>query len=454
MFMFVAKLLKEKLGIFKSIVFPTSLLAGFLGLIFGPGVLGRLSLTIGNFKIPLGLQYNFAFYESILFFFMIIGFVSLTLTERQNKQNKTSLDCGLFIVSGYVMQGLIGLSVMYVMVGTFWPDFFTGLGLLLPLSFGQGAGLAGSIGKSWDLQTNIGYIQQFGLTLAASGLIVGGIVGVIMLNYYIRKYNLKPVKLKDLKGVQTRSIDFTTPNEINFYDNLMVQIVWLAFVLLMTFIVSYLFYNAMLPLGKVGKTISDLILGFGFIFGIFIAMGLRGILRILESRGHRANALIDDYMMRNISSFSLNVMITASIMAINVSSIKQYLPALILLILFGTIGTIIYSHYFGKYVFRNNPAHYILAIFGMLTGVAATGLALLRGVDPDLETDTSDNAVVLGSAIATPIGIPMMAVLSLPTIAYTDNSPIYEYITIIALAVYLVILVGWLVIRVKKRAKI
>ena len=45
-FMFIAKLIKEKLGLFKSIVIPTSLLAGFLGLIFGPEVLGAVTINL------------------------------------------------------------------------------------------------------------------------------------------------------------------------------------------------------------------------------------------------------------------------------------------------------------------------------------------------------------------------------------------------------------------------
>jgi|LFRM01.1.fsa_nt_gb hypothetical protein len=40
-----------------------------------------------------------------------------------------------------------------------------------------------------------------------------------------------------------------------------------------------------------------------------------------------------------------------------------------------------------------------MAMFGMLTGTASTGIALLRGIDPDLETDVAKN-LVLGSAVA------------------------------------------------------
>lgn len=449
-FMFFAKLIKEKLGLFKSIVIPTSLLAGFLGLLFGPEVLGRVTVNLFNQEIRLGLQYDIEFYESLLFYFMIIGFVSLTLTERQSKQNAQSIDSGLFIVSTYIFQGLIGLLALYILSITFLPDVFIALGLILPLGFGQGPGLASQIGHSWDNSTGLGYIQQFGITLAAAGFIVGGAVGVILLNYYIRKYKLKIVSLREIKGIKTKQVDFETLEEINFNDNLLVQIVWLAIIFLLTYFVSLGFYNFLVPLGDIGKTLGDLILGFSYLFGVFIALGLRGFLRFLDSKGHRTKPLIDDYMMHNISAFALNVMIASSIMSIKISTIGQYWVELVVLIIVGTIGSLIYITKLGSYVFRKDTPHYVVTMFGMLTGVAATGLALLRGIDPYLEKDTADNVVVLGSAIAAPIGFPMMILLGFPIVAYNTGLNYYNYIMVGGLLTYLLLLISIMVYRKRK----
>ena len=54
----------------------------------------------------------------------------------------------------------------------------------------------------------------------------------------------------------------------------------------------------LVPLGEIGKTLGDLILGFSYLFGVFIALGLRGILRYLDNRSSN-KPLIDDYMMHN-----------------------------------------------------------------------------------------------------------------------------------------------------------
>lgn len=452
LFMFIAKLIKEKLGIFKSIVIPTSLLAGFLGLIFGPGLLGALSINLFDTKINLGLTYDPDFYESILFHFMIIGFVSLTLTERKSKQNRHSIDSGLFIVSTYIIQGILGLLVLYFAAATFKPGIFTGIGLLVPLGLGQGPGLASSVGKS--MNEFVPYAQQFGITIATVGFIVGGIVGVTLLNYYIRKYNLTPVKLRDLKGIKRKSVEFKTISEVNFTDNFLVQVVWLGIIFILTFIISNLFYNLLLSFGDIGKSVGGLIIGFSYLFGMFIALAFRSILRKLEEKGHRTDALIDEYMMGNISSFALNVMITASVMSININAIKDYWEILLLVAIVVPIGTLLYITLFGRYVFRKNSNHYILTLFGMLTGVAATGLALLRGIDPDLETDTAQNVVVLGSAIAAPIGFPLFVMIAFPGIAYLNpNLKYYDYITFYGLIAYLILIISILVLRVKIYSK-
>ena len=98
-------------------------------------------------------------------------------------------------------------------------------------------------------------------------------------------------------------------------------------------------------------------------------------------------------------------------------------------------------------MFRKDTPHYIVTMFGMLTGVAATGLALLRGIDPYLEKDTADNVVVLGSAIAAPIGFPMMILLGFPIVAYNTGLNYYNYIMVAGLFSYLLLLIFIMVYR-------
>ena len=433
LFMALAKLLKEKLGFFRSIIIPTALLAGFLGLACGPEGLGLISFDID-------------FYTIIVIHFMGFGFISLTLASTKDSQGQDSVNAGLFIVSNYVFQGILGMIVVYFLSYTFWPDLFPGLGLMLPLGFGQGPGFASSIGNSWDQVLPYGFINQYGLTLATTGFLVGGLIGVVLLNFYVRKYNLPVKRLKQLGGLQDKKIQLTNVAEINFFDTLTVQFTFVAIAYAMTYITMKYTILLLGLLGPTGETIASLVKGFNFLFGILMAMVIKNFLKFLNSLGHRAVELVDSFTMQNITSFSFNIMITASVMAISISAIKQYWILLVSVATIGAIGTWLFVTWLGKKVFKVDTTHYILAMFGMLTGTASTGLALLRGIDPDLETDVAKN-LVLGSAIATPLGLPLMAMLGFPIQGYLSGQPIYSLLTLVGLIVYLGIVVTFAIRR-------
>lgn len=432
-FMIIAKLLKEKTGLFKSIIIPTSLMAGFVGLVLGPEVLGVFDFDIN-------------FYKSLVGHFMGVGFIALTLSGSKQTQGKDSVNSGIFIVTNYVMQGIVGMIIVYGLIATIKPDLFPGLGLILPLAYGQGPGFASNIGGSWDLVLPFGYVQQYGLTLATAGFLVGGVIGIFLLNYFVRKHNISITRLNALKGIRTKQVTLRNVKEINFFDTLTSQIAWVSLLYALTYMVMKYLVLGLGYLGPVGETIASLVKGFNFLFGILIALVFKQILKYLNTRGHRAQELIDDYVMQNLTSFAFNVMITSAVLAISLNVIKDYWQLLLAMSIGGALTTWLFISWFGPKVFKVNTRHYMIAMFGMMTGTASTGLALLRGIDPDLETDVAKN-LALGTAIATPLGLPLMALLAVPLTGYTTGQPHFNLITLGALVVYLLILIAFALYR-------
>jgi len=436
-FMLIAKLMKEKLGIFKSIIIPNALLAGLLGLLAGPEVLGII-----NFEIE--------FYESLVFHFLGIGFIALTLSEKNSKQSENSINAGLFILSTYCFQAVIGMILLFIMINTLMPDMFFGLGLMLPLAFGQGPGFATAIGSSWEEVLNLGYTTQYGLTLATVGFLVGGLIGVGLLNYYSKKHGDKSYSLRNMGGINSKNYKITSVSEINFFDMLTTQIVLVAGVYLITYIIMLYLTKGLNTLGEIGTTIGSLVKGFNYLFGIIVAILLKKFFQYLKKRNNaRTLELTDGYLMHNLSSLSFNIMITSSVMAISIETIKDYWQLLILISLIGAVGTLIFVTFFAKKAFKNNHRLYSLAMFGMLTGTASTGLALLRGLDPNLESDVAKN-LVLGSAIAAPLGIPLMVALSQPIIGYKTGNPMYYWITFGSITLYVIIIMTIMLSKAKK----
>lgn len=437
--MFAAKMIKEKLGIFKNVIIPTSLLAGFFGLIIGPQVIGLV-------------DFNLLLYEKLVFHFMAIGFIALTLSEQSVKQKSDSVKSGLFIVATYCFQGVVGMLAVLVLIYTIKPELFVGLGLMLPLAYGQGPGFASSIGSSWDEVLPFGFINQYGLTLSTMGFLVGGVVGVVLLNYYIRKYKIPVARLSSLKGLESKQLTITSIKEINFFDNLTVQLTWISIIYIASFLTITGLAYVLEPLGEIGHTLASLLKGFNYLFGILLAIAFKRLMIFLSKRGHRAEPLLDKYLMHNIASLSFNIMIAASVMAISVEAIKGYWELLLVVSVVGAVASFFFITWLGRKVFLNHTLLYILAMFGMLTGTASTGMALLRGLDPNLDTDVAKN-FVLGSAVGAPLGLPLMVMLGFPIIGYTHNNPTYYWITFLGILAYTFLMVGILLFKTHREKK-
>lgn len=433
LFLFIAKLIKVKVPFIRGIVIPTPLLAGFIGLVLGQELLGIF-------------HYDQSFYEALVFHCLGIGFIALTLSEKRSIPRQDSTMSGLFIIASYCFQGVVGMLVLTVLMATLLPDVFFGLGLMLPLAYGQGPGFASAIGSSWDETLHIGYGNQYGLTLATVGFLVGGVIGVIMLNFLLKVKKMPIDKSTYREGVQFKDIRLSSVRELNFFDNITTQVVWIGILYMLALWVMEGVAMLLSHGGTMGNTIAGLVMGFNYLFGILMSMGFKGIMYWLNKKGHRTKELTDTYVMQNISSLAFHIMICASVLAISIHAISEYALILAAVSIVGAVATLIFVILLGKIAFKRHPWYYILAMFGMMTGTASTGLALLRGVDPDLQTDVASN-LVLGSAIAAPLGIPLMALLGLPAMSYVNGTTSYYYIAFIGIFMYLIGIIAVIVWR-------
>jgi len=85
----------------------------------------------------------------------------------------------------------------------------------------------------------------------------------------------------------------------------------------------------------------------------------------------------------------------------------------------------------------------------MLTGTASTGLALLKGVDPEYKSPVAEEMVV-GSGTAISMALPLFALLAFPGMAITNDNDLFNYLTIGIPVIYFLIL---LVITLKVNSK-
>ncbi len=483
--LFIAKIIKEKVPFLNKIIIPTALIAGFIGLLLSDGFLNVIEISEPVYQVyegvladaeneydnvvvieveeaeDLGINIDLDDYEQdeeiilvktdrikrtpiifqTVYHALAIGFIALTLRRDKNETNKKVWSTGMVIVITYLIQALIGTTVVILL----FKEVFLGAGLLLPLGFGQGPGLATSIGIDYmnGEFSQLAHGGALGATIASVGFLVGGIIGVIALNFLARKHNLVASKTHSENSKVKKTFEFETITELRVFDAVTVQVVIIFVIYAFVYLTLVALENYILPsLGGLGETFAGVFHGFNFLIGIIYALIFKKILTSLEQKGKNINFMTNNYVLSNISSIAFNFMIVTAVLTITIESIKMYYLLVIVLSLLGTVITYGFIMWITKKVYKGKyQVHYFLGFFGMLTGTASTGLALLKGVDQDFESPVAEEMVV-GSGTAISMALPLFALLMFPGLALKTGNDLYTALVFIVPFVYAAILLG------------
>lgn len=401
--MLVANIIRRKIKFFRNLLFPTAIIAGFIGLaikyiLFGLNVniQGEPVLTNG-------------FLDSLTYHMIALGFIAMGLkTVKKDDEEKIKgkpIKTGLLIVNTYILQGILGL-IITIILSRFFVNVLDYVGIIIPMGFGQGPGQAGNIGGIFEEQGFL-YGRSYGLAVATLGTLWACVAGI----YYINKRQKegKLVKSSEETGRLVTNKVIESEDEIpvsEAIDKMSVQLIFIVLV----YGISYLFMYGLTSIIKI-KAFTGLIWGFNFIFGMLFAMVFKAIHNKLLNKKIIKRKYTNEYMLDRITGVVFDIMIVASIMSINIETFKDSG----LLISLATMSTIaaFATYFYLKFVIPRIYPEYeheaFATLFGNLTGTASNGIALLREIDPNFETPASDD-LVTGSASAVMFGAPLLIV--------------------------------------------
>ena len=135
--------------------------------------------------------------------------------------------------------------------------------------------------------------------------------------------------------------------------------------------------------------------------------------------------------MTRISNCAYDIMVVAGIAAIRLSALEDYWGIILILGVAGLISTYIYNRIVAKTLFPEYTEEQFLAMYGMLTGTASTGVILLREIDAEFKTPAADN-MVYQNFPAIVFGFPMMILATM--------APDQPYITYAIFTTYFIVL--------------
>lgn len=406
--MFIAHILRRKIHIFKDSLLPGSVLGGFIVLIIG----------MIYEKITGEAMLDRSVLESLTYHGLGLGFIALAWRHldgvRGKKARRDVFNTATVTVGGYLIQAVVGLLITLILF--FIIGGFAGGGILLPMGYGQGPGQAFNWGSTYEHTYGFTGGTSFGLAVAAMGFVSACVGGVFFLNR------------KDIAGKYKRAEDPTDDLSLDDYrrkneipinesmDKLTVQFGLVFATYAITYLSMWAVYKFILkPAGGFAmSTINPLVWGFNFLIGTAWAILFKTIGDKLRAKGLMHRQYTNNFMLNRISGLMFDLMVVASIAAIDLSAFthKEFWIPLLLVCIAGAVVTYFYCRKLCSHLFPDYSDQMFLAMYGMLTGTASTGVILLREIDPQFTTPASHN-LIYQNLWAILLGAPMLLMMGI-----------------------------------------
>lgn len=429
-FLMLGTMLRRYIKFFQKYLIPNNLIAGFLALLIGSQGLGFIELPSER----LGLY---------VYHLLALTFIALGLRQEKTHWGKGPLSKSFAGLSSYLIQGIIGLVVALILVKTFIPDLFIGTGLLVPLGFGMGPGLAYAMGNSWE-QWGFEGGGLVGLTFAAIGYLFAFFGGMALIQWGIRNgkskliTNLDSISEDMRMGVYKNGKPPSAGNltlSTEAVEPLAFQLALIGMVYLLTWWFVKFITSLMANHGL--QDFVATMWSFHFVFGLLIALAVR---KIMDMSGR--SYVIDKGLMTRSMGVFLDFLVVGAVAAISMPVVKHYWEAIVIMSLLAGPCTGLMLYFVCYRAFDDFHFERFIEIFGEMTGTINSGLVLLRVTDPEFETPVAEDAVY-GSGITLFLGIPLLIALNVPFAFYKNAIEGYWVTLGILIAYGLIMWIVW-----------
>jgi ESS family glutamate:Na+ symporter len=382
-------------------LFPSCLVGGVLALVL---------LSSGVVTVAATLLETFAFHLFIISF-ISIGFTRSTAEGEPQRQGESVWRASLWmaLVEGVTLplQAVIG-GVVVITAGLLGVELFSTFGFLVPLGFTEGPGQALSIGKVWE---GFGFhnAATIGLTFAAIGFFFAFVIGVPLVNYGIRKgfatHGPTALPANLLRGVMEKEGKKESAGSLTLHsgnvDTIAFQAALVGLVYLVTYGLVALFATVLPP------DAGQILWGFFFFFGMVVALAVR---RVMQTFG--VDYLIDPGIQRRITGWAIDFLIVATVAAIKVVVVWQYIVPISIAALLSGVSTTLVVVWLGNRIDSLNLERTVV-IYGTCTGTVSSGLLLLRIVDPEFKTPVAME-IGLMNVMVVPVLVGCMVLVNAP----------------------------------------
>ena len=309
-------------------------------------------------------------------FLISVIFATLFLGARTPKVGEV-LRCAFpqFCLGQIIAWGqyVVGLGL----AGFVFVKFFgvpAAFGNLLEIGFEGGHGTAGGMAEAF---VHYGWSDgvALGFTVATIGMIIGIVAGMVLIQWAYRKGHVKEVvcfserRYHERIGIHLRAARPCAGNQTTCCDSID-SLAWHLAVVGVSVLIGWGLW-ALIPMKG---------------FPLFPLCMIGGILLQSVARFLGKDLLVDRGQMERISGASLDFLVVSAVATIRLDVVAANWIPLVILCASGALWTVSCVVFVAPRIFRDAWFERAIAEFGQATGVTATGLMLLRTVDPENRT--------------------------------------------------------------------
>ena len=387
----IGNVLRNRLKVLQALLLPAPITAGLLGLILGQEVLGVIhwSDQVGTYTT------------------LLIAVVFASMAYSMNLGG--SVASGARNMWGYSTAMFMGQWGIFILLGLYFFAPFFGtepwFGMMLPVGFVGGFGTAAAVGSALE-DIGIAEASSIGFTSATVGTLVAIVGGVIVANWGIRKgkaTELRGTLPEDLRtGYIAAESERPSIGRATTNPSSIEPLALHAGFILITVLIAYT-VNTWIK--SMWSNVSIPLFAMAFVIGL---IG-RGLLVAFK----RPNYL-DRETISTVSGAATDYMIAFGIASIVPAALAGYWQALLIMFVLGTVFCVVWMAWAGPLFFGENWLERGIFGWGWATAAVATGIALLKMVDPKLKSGTLNEYGVayvgfapfeIGMTILAPIAI-------------------------------------------------
>ena len=397
---------RRKIVLLQKLYLPASVIAGLLGLLILQTVNVPAAAVAGWNKLP-GQLIN------IVFACLFLG-AALPPIAKVWKSSSRQLAYGQIVAWG---QYAVGCGLVLLILGPLFKldDVFGGI---MPVGFEGGHGTAGGMRDVFE-KYGISEMTDFALAAATGGILGAIVVGMGLVNWavrkgYVEKHARPGVAADDFSGLIPRAHrpeagKMTVSSDV--IGSLSLHLVFVGAAILIGWLLKQ---GLLLIAAKLPETAASICDG----FPLFPLCMLGGVMVQLWMDKFDPREHMDEGLILRIQNCALDFLVVAAIATIRVDVIAKGWIPLVILICAGILWNVLMLTVFARRAFKDAWFERGIAEMGQSMGVTATGLLLLRVVDPDYKTEAAEafaakqllHEPFMGGGLWTGAAIPLLIV--------------------------------------------